>query len=78
METLTLFFDRCIGKKLPEALATIRCPFVVRWHLKEGFKDSLDDDIWLHEIGAKKWVVISHDAKWTMNHRRWRLLISTK
>ena len=64
MESLILYFDRCIGKKVPEALSRITCPFQVRWHQGEGFEQGLEDDKWLHTVGEKKWVVISHDAKW--------------
>jgi hypothetical protein len=24
----------------------------------------MDDDEWLHKVGSRGWVVISHDAKW--------------
>jgi len=64
VESLTLYFDRCIGKKVPEALLKLTCPFQVKWHNGEGFEAALEDDKWLHEVGAKKWIVISHDAKW--------------
>lgn len=64
MESLILYFDRCLGKKVPEALVKLTCPFQVRWHQGEGFPQDLDDDKWLHEVGSKKWIVISHDAKW--------------
>ena len=64
MEPLILYFDRCVGNRVPEALAKLTCPFQVRWHDGEGFAQELGDDEWLHSVGAKKWVVISHDAKW--------------
>ena len=64
MESLILYFDRCIGKKVPEALSNLTCPFQVRWHQGEGFAQDLEDDKWLHIVGVNKWVVISHDAKW--------------
>lgn len=64
MEALTLYFDRCVGKHVPEALAQITCPFQVRWHDGEGFPQNLEDDKWLHTVGSKDWIVISHDAKW--------------
>jgi hypothetical protein len=64
VESLILYFDRCLGKKVPEALARLTCPFQVRWHEGEGFRQDLEDDKWLHQVGSKKWVVISHDAKW--------------
>lgn len=64
MESLILYFDRCLGKKVPEALVKLTCPFQVRWHQGERFSQGLEDDKWLHEVGSKNWVVISHDAKW--------------
>ena len=64
MSEFTFFFDRCVGKKLPEALSRIKCPFEIRFHQQEGFKDDTTDDEWLHAIGPKKWIVLSYDAKW--------------
>jgi hypothetical protein len=64
VESLILYFDRCIGKKVPEALSRLTCPFQVRWHQGEKFPQDLDDDIWLQTVGAQNWIVISHDAKW--------------
>lgn len=63
-EDLTLFFDRCVGKQLPKALLELSCPFNVRYHQGEGFKHNTEDDAWLATVGAKKWIVLSHDAKW--------------
>ena len=68
MDPLTLYFDRCLGKKVPEALSKLTCPFQVRWHQGEKFDQKMDDDEWLHIVGAKGWVVISHDAKWHMEY----------
>jgi hypothetical protein len=42
----------------------LKCPFEVRWHEGERFAHNMPDDEWLEIIGAKKWVVCSHDAKW--------------
>jgi len=64
VESLTLYFDRCIGKRVPEALSKLTCPFQVRWHQGEGFDQDTDDDTWLEAVGKNGWVVISHDAKW--------------
>lgn len=64
MESLTLYFDRCVGKKVPEALSTLTCPFQVRWHQGEKFDQEAADDQWLERVGKNGWVVISHDAKW--------------
>lgn len=64
MTGITLYFDRCLGKRVPEALSKLTCPFDVKWHQGEKFDQNMDDDEWLHRVGAQKWVVISHDAKW--------------
>jgi len=64
VESLTLYFDRCVGKKVPQALSTLTCPFQVRWHQGEKFLPSTPDDEWLEKVGKNGWVVISHDAKW--------------
>jgi hypothetical protein len=63
-EELTLFFDRCAGKLLPQALLLLKCPFEVKYHQGEGFKHDTEDDAWLHKIGPRKWIVLSYDAKW--------------
>jgi len=63
-EELTLFFDRCTGKQLPQALLLLKCPFQVKYHQGEGYKHDTQDDVWLHDVGPKKWVVLSYDAKW--------------
>jgi hypothetical protein len=63
--TLTLYFDRCFGKRLPEVLEKIRPPFTVEWHhsKKNNFPDDFPDDQWLEICGKKKWVALSHDKK---------------
>jgi hypothetical protein len=63
-EELTLFFDRNAGKQLPSALLLLKCPFEVKYHQGEGYKPNTEDDVWLHDVGPKKWVVLSYDAKW--------------
>jgi hypothetical protein len=60
---LTFFFDRNIGKKLPEALLHLNPPFEVRWHQKEGFAHNTPDDEWMAVIGPKRWVVVGQDWK---------------
>lgn len=64
MEPLTLYFDRCVGKRVPEALSRLTCPFQVRWHAGERFEAEKADDEWLEIVGKNGWIVISHDAKW--------------
>ncbi len=42
----------------------LRCPFEVRSHYSEGFRQDMPDDEWLEIAGRKGWIVCSHDAKW--------------
>lgn len=44
----------------------LKPPFEVRWHQDEGFRETMPDDEWLNVVGANKWIVCSHDAKWQM------------
>jgi len=60
---LTFYFDRNIGKRLPEALVHLQPPFDVRWHQKEGFRHDMPDDEWMEIVGPKGWIVLSQDWK---------------
>lgn len=42
----------------------LKPPFEVRWHQDEEFRPDMPDDEWLDIVGAKRWIVCSHDAKW--------------
>lgn len=64
MAELTIFFDRCVGKKVPLALLQLKCDFEIRYHQGENFKHDMPDDEWLNLVGPKKWIVLSYDAKW--------------
>ena len=72
---LTFYFDRNIGTRFPEALEKLRVK-VVCHTTKKGklgitgpeaneqlFKDEEADDVWLAEVGARGWIVLSHDKK---------------
>lgn len=63
MGQLTFYFDRNIGKRLPEALTHLRAPFDVRWHNEQKFRHDMPDDEWMEIIGTRGWVVISQDYK---------------
>lgn len=63
MVSLTLYFDRCFGRSFPQELERMKPPFSVQSHFKEQFADEMDDDEWLAIVGRKRWVVLSHDAK---------------
>jgi uncharacterized LabA/DUF88 family protein len=46
-------------------LIGLRAPFNIEYHddKKHGFAQDEDDDKWLAEVSAKKWIVISHDKR---------------
>jgi hypothetical protein len=62
---LTFFFDRCFGQKLPKLISGASPPFGVEWHDKQGssFPQDATDDEWLSVVGAKGWIVLTHDKK---------------
>jgi hypothetical protein len=60
-----LFFDRDIGKRLPEALERLRFHtqhHQIHYHLKH-FAPDADDDVWLPIAGKNGWTVIGHDQR---------------
>ena len=56
----TLFFDRSVGKRIPEALLTLRLPINICYH-QQYFATAEQDDVWLAQVGAWKWFVIGQD-----------------
>jgi PIN like domain len=62
---LTFYFDRCFGKRLPEALKRVRPPFDTEWHhsSRNRFHQTMKDDDWLEICGERGWVAFSHDRK---------------
>ena len=64
MESLTFYFDRCFGRGFPKTLEILKCPFAIESHWSMKFPDDMPDDEWLAIAGEKKWIVLSHDAKW--------------
>jgi PIN like domain len=62
---LTFYFDRCFGKRFPEAIWKARPPFSVEYHhsKKLNFPQAIKDDEWLHIVGPKGWIVFSHDRR---------------
>ncbi|MDB5819082.1 MAG: hypothetical protein JWQ11_2722 [Rhizobacter sp.] len=79
MEPLTLYFDRNVGRRLPEALkllqldgvATVIHHHTERRHLQMSHKTRTQqlfapdetDDRWLKYVGERGWVVVSQDYK---------------
>ena len=64
--THTLFFDRSVGKKIPESLRLVRLPITVKYH-DECFAQDAADDAWLPIVGTETWTVIGQDKSY---HRR--------
>lgn len=78
MEKLVFYFDRNLGKRLPEALKLLKLSGVgnvVHQHTKKGdagisgkynqhlFEDFVGDDIWLEFVGKNGWIVFTQDRK---------------
>ena len=60
MDPLTLYFDRNIGRAVPEALKTLHLPVEHQW---DHFKPEESDDIWLRVVGERGWIVFTHDRR---------------
>jgi hypothetical protein len=65
VDSLTFYFDRCFGKRFPEALEKMNTPFKVEYHdsRSNNFRQEMPDDEWLAIVGQKNWFVFSHDRK---------------
>jgi PIN like domain len=72
----TLYFDRSLGKALPEALRLLQVPNVLHHHSppeaagitrRTGslslFADNAPDDEWLEFAGRRGWIAFSQDYK---------------
>jgi hypothetical protein len=70
------YFDRSVGRSVPDALRTLRVPNVVHQHLSPEvaglrrkrdqaclFPDDTPDDVWLEFVGRHGWVAFSQDYK---------------
>lgn len=63
---VTLFFDRSVGRRLPEALRLLRLPVGIQYH-QEHFAQDAPDDVWLLEVGAWGWFIVGQDWSYHMN-----------
>lgn len=65
---MILFFDRCFGKRLPQALRDIDLPCSVVGYFdkyqEEHNGPALPDDVWLRDAGKHGWIVVTMDDKW--------------
>ena len=59
---MILFFDRNIGKGIPEALRLLELPVKIEAH-HDHFDQAEKDDVWLSVVGRQGWIVISQDYK---------------
>jgi hypothetical protein len=57
---MTLFFDRNLGHKVPDALLLLGLP--VTKH-DDRFTQGATDEEWLQEVGQQGWVVVTRDEK---------------
>ena len=57
---VTLFFDRSVGRRLPEALLSLKLPITIHYH-QQHFSPAEQDDIWLPQVGDWEWFVIGQD-----------------
>lgn len=71
MAELTFFFDRCLGKRLPESLRQASPPFRVEYfhdpRATVKFKHDTPDDVWIPIVAQRGWIILSHDAQWHKN-----------
>ncbi|HUK59707.1 MAG TPA: hypothetical protein VLV50_10795 [Stellaceae bacterium] len=65
MDPLTFYFDRCFGRRFPEALWRASPPFMVEFHHSDRcrFAQNMPDDEWLGEVGRRGWIAFSHDRR---------------
>lgn len=61
---MTLFFDRNLAKKVPEALALLGLS--VEKH-DDHFSSTTTDEELLRALGARQWVMVTDDEKLTRN-----------
>ena len=64
VEKVTFYFDRQIGKRIPEALLKVRPPMAIRYHEGEHYQSTMPDDQILKICGKNNWVAVSQDKKW--------------
>jgi hypothetical protein len=60
---LIFFFDRSVGRAIPEALRILRLRVQVEYH-QLHFPADEQDDRWLPVVGAWGWLVIGQDYKY--------------
>ncbi|HTE86357.1 MAG TPA: hypothetical protein VK821_16680 [Dehalococcoidia bacterium] len=59
---MILFFDRNAGTTVPKALQALKPPVGITYH-QEHFPMNSPDDVWLPQVGAWDWIVLTQDHK---------------
>ena len=62
----TLFFDRSVGKRIPEVLRRLQVPIGIEFHQQHFPADEMDD-VWLPVVGQRGWTVIGQDWSYHKN-----------
>lgn len=63
-EPYVFLVDRCLGKKaVPETLRKALKSGEKLHHLEDFYLHDVKDDVWIPEIGAKGWVILTKDAR---------------
>lgn len=70
---MTYFTDRNLGHLLPVAMGLLGLPVEIH---DTYFDQSTPDDVWLPEVGAKGWVVLTQDPRFLHNENETEALIS--
>jgi len=60
---LTFYFDRNVGRQLPEALKLLGLAVE---HHGDHLDHDTPDDHWLAMAGQRGWIVVTHDRKFTL------------
>ena len=58
----TLFFDRDVGIRLPQALRLLRLPVDIEYH-QNHFPGDAKDEEWMPAVGRRGWTLIGHDGQ---------------
>jgi hypothetical protein len=72
LEASTFFVDECLGKGVGIALR--EAGLLVQLH-KDHFKEGTPDEIWIPEVGARGWVVLTKDKAIRRNSAERRAVI---
>lgn len=64
LKPLTFLVDRCLGRRaVPELMRTRLLAEEQLFHLDDFYPQDVKDDLWIPEVGAKGWVILTKDAR---------------